>query len=44
MTNLILQAAGALLITISAAAIAWPVGTLVGGMFLLLFGIARGLK
>ena len=44
MTNLILQASGALLITLSAATLALPVGMLVGGVFLLLFGIARGLN
>jgi hypothetical protein len=44
MTNLVLQAAGALLITASAAFIATPLAMLVGGMFLLMFGIARGLK
>lgn len=41
---MVLQAAGALLITASAAFIAPPLGLFVGGVFLLVFGIARGLK
>lgn len=44
MTNLILQATGALLITASAAFLHPALSLLVGGIFLLTFGIARGLK
>lgn len=44
MENTVLQAAGATLITVSAGFVHIGLSLLVAGVFLLAFGIARGLK
>lgn len=44
MTNTILQATGALLITASAAFVHPGLSVFLAGVFLLVFGVARGLK